>query len=144
MKLHQLIAIVTKSGKRLGRGYGSGKGSHTVGRGNKGHLARVGKPTPLWFEGGQLPLTKRMPYLRGKGRLKSLSGSSTPITLDRIEKLGLKEISLSSLQKSGAIRKGDLVKIVGTGTIKTPVVVKQIAITESARAKIEQAGGTIE
>ena len=66
MKLHQLTKTTTRSQKRRGRGYGSGVGGHTVGRGAKGQKARSN--VSLWFEGGQLPLTKRLPFWRGKSR----------------------------------------------------------------------------
>src|SRR3989344_706766 len=70
MKIHELPAVVQRGKKRVGRGYGSGKGGHTVGRGAKGNKAR-GK-IPLWFEGGQLPLIRRLPFQRGKGKFSPL------------------------------------------------------------------------
>ena len=66
MKLHNLLPTKkNKSKKRLGRGYGSGKGGHTVGRGTKGQKAREGRGAPLGFEGGQVPLFRRLPQIGG-------------------------------------------------------------------------------
>jgi large subunit ribosomal protein L15 len=64
--LSSLTKITTRSKKRLGRGYGSGKGGHTSSRGQKGQKSRVGSKVPLWFEGGALPLSKRIPMWRVK------------------------------------------------------------------------------
>ena len=145
MRLRDLPKIKKKSIKRLGRGYGSGVGGHTVGRGTKGQTSRVGKPVPLWFEGGQLALTKRMPYLRGKGRFKSLSKSPVAVSVALLNHLPDEIITPASLAAVGVLRKyTQQVKIVGTGTLERAVVVQGIACTESARNKIEKAGGRIE
>jgi ribosomal protein L15 len=79
MKLHQLPKTTTRAQKRLGRGYGSGKGGHTSSRGQKGDLARGS--VPAWFEGGQLPQIRRFPFQRGKLRFKSLIPKPVLITL---------------------------------------------------------------
>ena len=89
MKLDQLPKITTKKKKRLGRGYGSGKGGHTVGRGAKGQKAR-GK-VKLGFEGGQLPLIKRLPLKRGKGKFKSFKKKPLVVNVRFLNLLPKKE-----------------------------------------------------
>jgi ribosomal protein L15 len=95
--LSSLTKITTGSKKRLGRGYGSGKGGHTSSRGQKGQKSRVGSKVPLWFEGGALPLSKRIPMWRGKGRFKSMA-SCAELTFDDLNKIELSEITLDSLK----------------------------------------------
>jgi len=144
MKLNELIATTIKKSKRIGRGYGSGKGSHTVGRGNKGQRARVGRGIPLWFEGGQLPFVKRLPYQRGKLRFASLKPSIQLITLNTLEKLSVKEVTPEVLQKHGFVHSVRLpVKVTGVGTLTKVVSCKGLQATASARAAIEKVGGTI-
>ena len=93
--LHQLSSIVDRSHKRLGRGFGSGKGGHTSSRGSKGQRSRTGSKIPLWFEGGQLPLIKRLPMLRGKYRFKVVR-PVVELTLSDLEKLTLTGIRASA------------------------------------------------
>src|SRR3989339_1977927 len=97
MKLHEKTKLVARSSKRLGRGYGSGKGGHTSSRGQKGQKSRTGSKVPLWFEGGALPLSKRIPMWRGKGRFKSLQ-KTAELTFNDLNKIELTEISLDSLK----------------------------------------------
>jgi large subunit ribosomal protein L15 len=82
MKLSNLPKIKAKSKKRLGRGYGSGKGGHTSGRGQKGQKSR--SKIPIWFEGGQLPLIRRTPFIKGKGRFKSIKPQPITVNLTRL------------------------------------------------------------
>lgn len=93
--LHTLLKVKTRSRKRVGRGYGSGKGGHTSGRGQKGQRSR--RTIPWWFEGGQLPLIRRMPFWRGKGRLHSLRPQTTIIKTGDLERLPDKTIIDKSL-----------------------------------------------
>lgn len=125
--LNNLIKISMRPKKRLGRGYGSGKGGHTSGRGTKGQRARVGQSIPLWFEGGQLPLTRRFPYLRGKFKNKTLNQQVVLLKLEKLEKLGLKEINRKILVENKIIRKEtDPVKIVGNIALSFGITVEGI------------------
>ncbi|HOI05031.1 MAG TPA: 50S ribosomal protein L15, partial [Candidatus Woesebacteria bacterium] len=99
---NKLEKTSSRSNKRLGRGYGSGKGGHTVGRGQKGQKSRVGSKIPLWFEGGSLPLTQRLPMWRGKGRLKTLN-LIAELTFNDINTIDLEEISLDTLKLNQVI-----------------------------------------
>lgn len=83
--LNQLPKTVTGTKKRLGRGYGSGKGGHTSGRGQKGQKSR-GK-LAIWFEGGQLPLIRRTPFIKGKSRFESFKPQPLVIHSDELNKL---------------------------------------------------------
>ncbi|MFZ2202372.1 MAG: 50S ribosomal protein L15, partial [Microgenomates group bacterium] len=80
----KLTKVNAPRAKRLGRGGGSGKGFHTVGRGQKGQKTRG--TIPVWFEGGQLPLIRRTPFVRGKRRFKSLKGDAVIVTLKTLNK----------------------------------------------------------
>lgn len=143
--LHDLVKITTKSKKRLGRGAGSGKGSHTVGRGQKGHTSRQGKPIPLWFEGGQLPFVRRFPFLRGKLRFNSLDTHSMSLDVSVVDKLAGQDITPETLAAAKLIPSTHLtIKLVGKRTLEHPVKeVRGILVTSGARTTIEQAGGTI-
>ncbi|MEK7458405.1 MAG: 50S ribosomal protein L15 [Patescibacteria group bacterium] len=144
MELHKLPASTTKKSKRIGRGYGCGKGGHTVGRGNKGARARVGRGVPLWFEGGQLPFVKRLPYLRGKLRFENLNGKAQLVRLTALEKLTVKEITSEVLFKHKLIRSVRLpVKVTGDGTLTRALSLKGLQATASAKKAIEKAGGTL-
>ncbi len=141
--LHSLTSSTTRSKKRLGRGYGSGKGGHTSSRGTKGQRSRGSSKVPVWFEGGQLPLIKRLPMLRGKGRLKSLRNEET-IQLLLISKLPFEEITMTSLKEAGVIhRTTQTVKIVGKAEVTKKMVFDGVEVSKSVRAVIEQAGGEV-
>lgn len=140
-KLHSLKSITSRSAKRVGRGYGSGVGGHTSGRGSKGQHAR--NSVPLWFEGGQLPLIKRLPMLRGKGRLKSLASIET-ITLSQLDKLGKPMVTVEILREAKMIdRRTKDVKVVATGEISKKVQLDGIQVSEAAQKAIEKAGGSV-
>ena len=140
--LNSLTSIVSKSKKRVGRGYGSGKGGHTSGRGMKGQRSRVGSKIPLWFEGGQLPLTKRLPMLRGKGRFNVLVPTAE-VTLADIEKMDAKVISLETLKIEKVINaRFKKAKLVKTGKLTRSVTV-EIPVSAAAKKAIESAGGSI-
>ena len=142
MKFSQsLPALVTRKKKRVGRGYGSGVGGHTATRGQKGQKAR--NSVPLWFEGGQLPLIKRLPMLRGKGRLNSLKLQES-IELGRLNKLSGDEVTVEILKQAKIIaRQTKTVKLLA-GKLERKIVVKGIAVSSSARKMIEQLGGSVE
>lgn len=143
MNLHQLVSINTTRKKRGGQGHGSGRGK-TAGRGQKGQLAR--NKVPLRFEGGALPLTKRLPYRRGKGRNKSYA--MTPVILN----VGLlnvlpdgTKVDSEALVKYRLVKADEVkygIKILGDGEISHALTIT-LPITKGAKAKIEKAGGTV-
>lgn len=141
--LQQLITTKSKSAKRLGRGIGSGKGGHTSSRGQKGQRSRGGAKIPLWFEGGQLPLIKRLPMLRGKGRLKSVRPTAE-VTLTEIQKMKAEIISLETLKAEKIIDKRfKKAKIIATGKIDRKVTIEGVLATAGAQKAIEALGGSI-
>lgn len=126
---------------RRGRGHGSGNGK-TAGKGHKGQKARSGAPRP-GFEGGQMPLYRRLPKRGFTNRNSKDIVAINVSVLDRFEDGA--EVTVESLLASGAIsRAGDGVKILGNGEISKKLTVKVNAVSESAKAKIEAAGGTVE
>ena len=146
MKLNKLPKTTTKSKKRVGRGYGSGKGGHTVGRGQKGQKSR-GK-VGLLFEGTKMrkSLIKRLPMRRGKERFKSFK--TKPIILN-VKYLNVfeknKEVTLKSLIKKGLVDKEAEkvgVKILGDGELEKKLIVK-LPVSKGAKKKIEKAGGKV-
>lgn len=136
---------ITKSKKRLGRGYGSGKGGHTSGRGAKGDKAR-GK-TKITFDGSKIKKSwiKRTPFLRGKHRLESRS--NIPIfNLDHLQKWYKKDqsVDLKSLSKF-ADKKLSSAKILSQGKLDIALTIKKdITVSKKAEQKIVKAGGKIE
>jgi large subunit ribosomal protein L15 len=142
--INKLQKTSTKSSKRLGRGYGSGKGGHTVGRGQKGQKSRVGSKIPLWFEGGSLPLTKRLPMWRGKGRFKTLR-LTAELTFNDLNNIDLEEISLDTLKLNKIIdSRFKKAKIIKKGKLNRKIIVKGIAVSQAARKEIESLGGKVE
>ncbi len=140
MKLHELTPAAGSTHRRkvVGRGIG-GKGGKTAGRGTKGQKAR--RQIPAGFEGGQLPLMQRVPKL--KGFTNPFRVEYTPVNLDALAGLGLEEVNPDVLVAHGLARRGDLVKVLGRGTIGAPVRVAVHAASASARAAIEAAGGSV-
>ena len=140
MKLHTLPAIEgsTHRHKRLGCGPGSGHGK-TSGRGNKGMLARSGGGNRPGFEGGQMPLYRKLPH-RG---FKSLDKETfAVVNIEKIAKLDATEITRDVLVAAGIVRAKDaLVKVLGVGEISKAVTVTANKFSASAKAKIEAAGG---
>ncbi len=133
-----------KKGKRLGRGYGSGVGGHTVGRGTKGQKSRSGHKSLVAFEGGNVPFFRRMPKLKG---FKSRSKINTQVinvgTISENFKSGDK-ITVEKLKETGLIRKGAKeVKVLGKGEIAKKVSIEGIKMSPSAKEKIEKAGGSV-
>lgn len=145
MKLHTLKPAegsIKREGKRIGRGEGSGKGG-TAAKGHKGGQSRSGHKTKRGFEGGQMPLYRRMPKF-GFTNLNRVE--YTPINLDRIQALadskGLKSIDIEAIVNNGLASKKDLVKILGRGELKSSVEIKAHAFSASAIKAIEAVGGT--
>ena len=145
MKLHDLRPAegATKKRKRVGRGTGSGKGKTST-RGTKGQNARTGGGVRLTFEGGQLPLVKRLPKLRGfNNRFKVYYSAVNLDTLERLFEANA-AVSPQSLAGVGLLDADDPIVILGRGEINKPLKVQAHRVSESARAKIEAAGGSIE
>lgn len=141
--LNKIISSTTKSKKRVGRGYGSGKGGHTSSRGQKGQKSRQGSKIPLWFEGGQLPLIKRLPMLRGKGKLNVVRPTAE-ITLSEIDAMKADSITLDTLKLEKVIEtKYKKAKIIGSGTISRKVTVQGVKVTKTATEAIIAAGGSV-
>ena len=126
---------------RRGRGHGSGNGK-TAGKGHKGQKARSGSPRP-GFEGGQMPLYRRIPK---RGFTNRNSKEIIAINVDVLNRFeDGAEVTVDSLLASGAISKiGDGVKILGNGELTKKLTVKVNAVSETAKSKIEAAGGTVE
>jgi len=141
MKIHDLKPAPgsNKRSKRVGRGIG-GAGGKTAGRGTKGQKAR--SKVPAGFEGGQMPLARRVPKLRGFNNPFRVEYQA--INLDTIVESGLSEITPDSLYAQGLISKGALVKVLGRGELAGPVTVKAHGFSKSAEAAIAAAGGTVE
>lgn len=144
MELSKLPKINKKKLRRVGRGHGSGRGK-TAGRGTKGQKAR-GKIS-LSFEGGALPLVKRLPFLRGRGRNKVFKSHPLVVNIDQLNKLPSKSVvDVDTLIKHSIVpehAKKTGVKILGNGELKTVLKIK-IPTSEAARQKIERAGGSVE
>jgi large subunit ribosomal protein L15 len=145
MNLHNLkpaAGSVHKEGKRVGRGEGSGKGG-TAARGNKGAGSRSGTSTKRGFEGGQMPLYRRVP----KFGFKNLNRVAyAPINLDKLQELadaGITKIDNIVLRDNGLIGKKDLVKILGRGELKTALEIKADKFSSAAQKAVEAAGGSI-
>jgi large subunit ribosomal protein L15 len=140
MKLHELRPPEgsTRRKRIVGRGV-AGKGGKTAGRGTKGQKAR--RQIPAQFEGGQNPLIQRIPKL--KGFTNPFRVSYTPVNLDSLTVLGLAEVNPDILVTNGLAQKGDLVKVLGRGTLSAPVKLSVHAISGSARAAVEAAGGSV-
>ena len=142
MSLHNLTKITTKKKKRVGRGLGSGKGK-TATRGMKGRKAR-GKVRP-GFEGGQLPLTKRLPFLRGKG----FKGPQRKPFILSLEKLNVfraaSKLTIERLQKEGLVPENVPygVKILANGEIDKKLSLEGIKVSKGVKEKIESAGGKV-
>ena len=144
MKQHEVISKAsTKSRKRRGRGYGSGLGTYS-GKGLKGQNSRSGGGVSIYFQGGQLPLTKSLPKLRGfnnKFRIKYTTlniGSLSHLPSDAL-------IDTTYLIDNGIIANAkNPIKILGDGTLDHPINIKAHKFSTSAKSKIISAGGTAE
>lgn len=145
MKLHDLRPAEgsTKKRKRVGRGTGSGKGKTST-RGTKGQNARTGGGVRPVFEGGQLPLIKRLPKLRGfNNRFKVEYVAVNLDTLERVFDAGA-TVSPESLVEFGLADATDPIVVLGRGDVAKPLVVHAHRVSETARTKIQAAGGSIE
>ncbi len=133
----------TKTCKRIGRGTGSGRGGTST-RGHKGAKSRSGYSRKIGFEGGQMPLQRRVP----KFGFKSLNRIEyKAINLSALQEMAetknLTVINVATMQENGIIRKGQLVKILGNGVLKNKIEVEAHAFSQSAEAAIVAAGGSV-
>jgi large subunit ribosomal protein L15 len=145
MKLHDLYPPegAKKQRKRVGRGISAGQGK-TAGRGTKGQASRSGGTKGPYFEGGQLPIVRRLPFKRGFNNIFKVQ--YVPVNLYRLDGFAANaEVSPNTLAAAGIIKSPSLpVAILGHGEVDRPLVVKAHRVSDSARAKIEGAGGSVE
>lgn len=145
--LHSLPKVSTRGKKRAGRGYGSGKGGHTSGRGQKGQKSR--RTIPWSFEGGALPLSQRLPFWRGKGRLHALKPKPVVVNIGDLERLKAgAAIDMALLIKEGFLTEKEArvqnVKILGRGKLTKKLTISGLAVSMPAKAKIEKTGGKVD
>ncbi len=127
--------------KRIGRGIGSGSGK-TSGKGNKGHKARTGGSTNPGFEGGQMPMFRRLPK---RGFTNPFKVVAQVVNLRHLEKVAGDLVTPESLAAAGLVRKAlGPIKLLATGDAPRAFTVRGIAVSAPAKAKIEAAGGTVE
>ena len=144
MNLHDLSPAPgsRRKAKRLGQGVGSGTGK-TAGKGNKGHKSRTGGGVRPGFEGGQMPLARRVPK-RGFNNAR-FAKEYQVVNLESLEKLESGEVSIKELHEAGLVSSLSLpVKILARGELSKPFTLKVKAASQSARQKIEAAGGKVE
>ena len=126
--------------RRVGRGIGSGLGK-TAGRGHKGQKSRSGGYHKVGFEGGQMPLQRRLPKRGFKSQLLKFNAE---VTLTALDKLGLPEVDLLTLKQAGLVGElAKVVKVVKTGALSKAVKLTGIGATAGAKAAIEAAGGSL-
>ena len=148
MRLNELGPVPgsRKDRKRVGRGTGSGQGK-TSGRGHKGGNARSGAKAHLAYEGGQMPLQRRLPRLKGMARGPHTTARPkvyAPVNVGELAELGRDEVGVEELKAAGVVRRKDnLVKILGNGEIGRAVTVWAHAFSKTAEEKIEAAGGSV-
>ena len=144
MKLHELspVAGSKKEAKRIGRGHGSGQGK-TAGKGHKGQKARAGKGMRVGFEGGQMPLQRRIPK-RGFNNIFAKDIVTDNVgTLNKFEDGAV--VDTAALVEAGIVKNSfDAVKVLSNGNLTKKLTVKVSAYSEAAKAKIEAAGGKAE
>jgi large subunit ribosomal protein L15 len=129
------------SKKRVGRGIGSGTGK-TAGRGHKGQKARAGGFHKVGFEGGQMPLHRRLPK---RGFQSLTAGDTVEVRLDTLQKMTAEDINLDVLKKAGVVsRLAKQAKVILAGEIKRKISLKGLLASKGAQAAIEKAGGSIE
>ena len=147
INLQSLSKITRRGKKRVGRGYGSGKGGHTSGRGQKGQRSR--RTIPWWFEGGQLPLVRRVPFWRGKGRLNPLKQKPVIVKTGQFNKLKSESlVTIDTLIQERIVSEADIksrgVKILAGGKLTQKLTVIGLKLSAGAKKEIEKAGGKIE
>jgi len=130
----------TRARRRVGRGVGSGLGK-TAGKGHKGHKARTGGSTNPGFEGGQMPMYRRLPK---RGFTNPFKVVAQVVNLRQLDRLAGAEVTPETLHAAGLVGEpSQPVKLLATGEVARVLTVKGLAVSASARAKIEAAGGTV-
>lgn len=143
MRLNQIkpAAGSKHAKKRVGRGIGSGMGK-TAGRGHKGQKARSGGFHKVGFEGGQMPLHRRLPK---RGFVSFTKGDTAEVRLSSLDKLPVDDIDILVLKQAGVVPNAALsAKVILNGEIKRKVILRGLLVTKGARAAIEKAGGSVE
>lgn len=131
----------TFSRRRVGRGIGSGLGK-TAGRGHKGQKSRAGGFHKVGFEGGQMPLQRRLPK---RGFVSPITGNTAEVQLSALNKLPVDVIDIMVLKQAGIVSRTVLAaKIILTGKISRAIKLQGILVTKGAKAAIEAAGGSVE
>ena len=149
MRLNELAPAPgsTRERKRLGRGKGTGQGK-TAGRGHKGAGARSGAVSYASYEGGQMPLQRRLPRLKGVARGPHSTARPkvyAPVNIVEIAELEGDAFGVEELKAAGLVRKKvELIKVLGDGEIGRAVTVRAHAFSKTAQEKIEAAGGSVE
>ncbi len=143
MNLSNLPKTVKTGKKRLGRGFGSGVGGHTVGRGQKGQKTRG--VIPLWFEGGQLPIVRRTPFIKGKHRFQSLNLQPITVNFDILSKYFTDKDVIDAALLAKTFKTSDKeakrgFKIIATGKLEKALEINVLASAGAIKA-IEAAGG---
>ena len=127
--------------RRVGRGYGSNRGS-TAGRGDKGQKSRSGGYHKVGFEGGQMPLQRRLPK---RGFRSTSRGRVTEVRLHELTRVAQGEVDLAALKAAGVVDRNTIrAKVIASGKIDKPVTLRGVGTTAGARKAIEQAGGRVE
>jgi large subunit ribosomal protein L15 len=143
MRLHELTPFPEekKDKKRLGRGSATGQGC-TSGKGHKGQNSRAGGGTPAWFEGGQMPLARRLPKRGFKNKFRV---DYAALNIGRLAAAfeGDGEVTIDDIYAKGLVPKGSLVKVLGEGEIKSKLKVEAHRFSKSAVKKIVDAGGEV-
>lgn len=137
----------TRDSKRLGRGVGSGRGGHSSTRGTKGQSSRSGSGNrPVWFEGGQMPLFRRLPKFGFNNPFRTEYSIVNVSRLNRLVEEGRLDasepVTPELLEDVGAIRSAERVKILGDGEIDVALEISAHAFSASAKEKVEAAGGS--
>ena len=142
LKFHHLKPTPGSTKQKLRKGRGeAGKRGKTAGRGTKGTGAR--KTVPAYFEGGQIPLYRRIPKLRGLKNGPKMA--YVVVNLNELEERGVEgEVTPDTLRELGLTRKKGLVKVLGDGDLSKKIDLKIHAVSETAKTKIESAGGSVE
>lgn len=132
-----------KNKKRIGRGQGSGRGGTST-KGHKGAQSRSGYKRKIGFEGGQMPLFRRVPKFGFKNiNRKEFRGINLNVLQELVEKKNIAEVNLEILMENGLASKNDLIKILGGGELKAKLNVTANGFTKTAQAAIEAQGGTV-
>ena len=143
MRLNQIkpAAGAKHAKKRVGRGIGSGLGK-TAGRGHKGQKARSGGFHKIGFEGGQMPLHRRLPK---RGFISLSSGNTAEVRLSSLDKLPVDQIDIAVLKQAGVVPHAAVsAKVILNGEIKRKVTLRGLLVSKGARSAIEKAGGSVE